>query len=739
MGETFYVNETLEWLPSENNSEHGIERILWVHPKQERFIVIKLSDKSALPFCREAEELAYAFQEGLIRRCEVTFTSALLSDNEISENNRARRDRAWEIIKDLVCDEPLIYDKKYRGKAIAELLDKYKTEKTTIYKYLRKYWQGGKTINSLLPDYYNCGGRGKERIENGGPKKGRKSKEAKLNPEAEGINLNEEIKRKFRSGIKLYGDNRQNKPSKKVYKDIIRHLFNIGYRIENGVEIPIIPPLNELPTYGQFKYFYEKERDLEKSLIATQGERKFNLKHRHILGESTHEAFGPGSIFQIDATIGDIYLVHRYNRLWLIGRPIIYLIIDVFSRLIAGLYVGLEGPSWLGAMMALANAAEDKVEFCAKYGISIDSKQWPCSQLPERLITDRGPEYMGDKPIHLRNTLKVMIQNLPPYRADWKGIVERHFRISNDKLIRWLPGAVNARYQERGERDYRFDALLDIDQFTKLMIQLVLYYNNSHWMEWYSRDEFQISDEVEPYPVKLWEWGIRNRNGHLNSFSKDIIRLNLMPSDQATVTHKGIIFNDMSYGCEQALEEQWYLHARKRSWRVPISYDPRLTDYIYIRSSDGMSFTKCTLLESQSRYKNKRIEEVTDLLAYEQLLKNEAHNESGLQAEIELDSKVDHIVNEAKSMRGSTSGMSKKSRLDGIRDNRKDEKENKRSEEGMELGAPSIPKNNNTKVLSFPYNAEGQAQNEDDKDYVAPPNYYELLQKTVRRKLDDEK
>ncbi|GGF62072.1 hypothetical protein GCM10010912_04030 [Paenibacillus albidus] len=83
-------------------------------------------------------------------------------------------------------------------------------------------------------------------------------------------------------------------------------------------------------------------------------------------------------------------MVSEYRREWIIGRPIIYIVIDVFSRYIAGIYNGLEGPSWIGAMMALANTTTDKVNFCAQYGINIDPEDWLSSHLPQKLTADRG-------------------------------------------------------------------------------------------------------------------------------------------------------------------------------------------------------------------------------------------------------------------------------------------------------------------------------------------------------------
>lgn len=43
-----------------------------------------------------------------------------------------------------------------------------------------------------------------------------------------------------------------------------------------------------------------------------------------------------------DATVADIYIVSRLSRRP-IGRPVIYTMVDAYSRLITGVYVGIEG------------------------------------------------------------------------------------------------------------------------------------------------------------------------------------------------------------------------------------------------------------------------------------------------------------------------------------------------------------------------------------------------------------
>jgi hypothetical protein len=164
----------------------------------------------------------------------------------------------------------------------------------------------------------------------------------------------------------------------------------------------------------------------------------------------------------------------------LIGRPVVYIVVDSFSGMIAGLYVGLEGPSWNGARQALFNAFTSKVEFCAQNGVEINADDWNCHHLPHQIYADRG-EMLSLAAEGLSSGLGIEMGTAPPYRPDWKPMVESRFGILNDLTgIRWLPGGVAARDKERGERDYRLDATLNLKEFTQILINCVLHYNRHH-------------------------------------------------------------------------------------------------------------------------------------------------------------------------------------------------------------------------------------------------------------------
>jgi hypothetical protein len=196
------------------------------------------------------------------------------------------------------------------------------------------------------------------------------------------------------------------------------------------------------------------------------------------------------------------------------------------------------------------HAASEKVAFCAQHGIKITREMWPAEHLPEILLADRG-ELEGYNVERLISAFNLHVENAAPYRADWKGIVEKQFDTIQKRVRPFLPGYVEKDFQERGARDYRLDAKLTLEQFTQIMIKQVLMYNTKHYLDHYVRDNEMVHDGVEPVPLNLWNWGIENRSGMLRHFPETLVRLHLLPQDMATVTHKGINFKRMLYsgGC----------------------------------------------------------------------------------------------------------------------------------------------------------------------------------------------
>lgn len=537
------VNDLIKW------NDDSIERVVWIDDEYSIAFLFELEANKGFPYPKSIAEIEEAIANQTASKHLQDPWARIVKDENLSERELSVRDKSWDIISSLANREPDIYYRHLRGSLVKETVKNYNQGKTkgklverTVYGYLRRYWQRGKIKNALIPDYINSAGKGTTRKSNG-VKRGRPRKYGAVPEIGKGINITEEDRRTFRTAVTKHYNNRKQNSLAKAYKLMLKECYTEEIIFDDrGVKQSILIPPEKRPTLNQFRYWYNKEqRDIKKTISSRKGSRTFALEHRAILGRSKHEAMGPGSRYQIDATVADVYLVSVYNRNWIIGRPVVYVVIDVFSRMITGVYVGLEGPSWLGMMMALVNAAGDKVKFCAEYGIEIEEEEWLAHHIPDAILGDRG-ELAGKSVETYINNLGIRIENAAPYRADWKGLVERRFRIIHEEVKPFLPGYVDIDFTQRGGKDYRLDAKLDINQFTEIIIHLIRYHNNQHYLENYDREEMMITDDVEPIPRELWKWGIINRSGKLKTFSEDIVKLNLMPAGKATITAQGIKF-----------------------------------------------------------------------------------------------------------------------------------------------------------------------------------------------------
>jgi hypothetical protein len=225
-----------------------------------------------------------------------------------------------------------------------------------------------------------------------------------------------DIYKKFQLGLNKFHLKGQ-QSLRQTFESTLQKYFAIDYQIVDGKALPILPPSSELPTMDQFDYWHDHVRNDEKEVRARLGDTQFELKYRHMLGDPRTMALAPGSICQIDATILNLYLVSAMDRTRIIGRPVLYNCIDLFSGAMMGFVVLLEGPSWVGAMLALDNVSCDKVVFCAELGIEITDDEWPCKGLPTGILADRG-EFEGYNADTLVNSFGMCVHNTGVRRAN---------------------------------------------------------------------------------------------------------------------------------------------------------------------------------------------------------------------------------------------------------------------------------------------------------------------------------
>ena len=570
------------------------------------------------------------------------------SGADLPDSHIAKRDERWDVISSLVTEHvPAIFNKKKRAELVAEAAKLHGVAPQTVKVLLKQAFHEGMVREAMLPGWVRIGNPGKPRpAVEGSKKRGRPRRDGAQ----EGVNTTAEMKRLFLIGGDQYdGDVRLDLPS--AYRRMIRMFFSEiadELHAEHGKRVPLEAYEKQgLPRYETFAYYVGAERDRETSMRRRVGDRVYDMTRRALLDDSTGEAWGPGSRYQIDATIVDVYIRSRRDRKRLVGRPTLYVVIDVFTRMIVGFSLSFDPPSWLGAMTALANAVCDKVAFCAKFGISITSADWPCQHLPAIILGDRG-EMEGNKVLGILKRFHIDVQNTAPYRGDWKGIVEQRFRLIQQPWRPFVEGYVDVDFGERGARDYRLDAVLDIDDLTRIIIRQILYFNNCHELKGYPRLPEMTEDGVPSVPRELWNWGIAAKGGLPRQPREEPFLFALLPTAEASVTPQGIYYHGAHYTCARAVRETWFTKARDHRFKVTISYDKRDGDRIYVHDANATDgFEVGELTPSSRRRKGSNGWEIEGLIRADTAISADRRDQQILDR-IDIDVENEAEVAEAK-------------------------------------------------------------------------------------------
>lgn len=581
-------------------------RILWTSPSQGLpSYWLRLSGGANVPDAVSLQDISRGLEAG-----RYSFAPDMwrpVKSGEAGETAIRLRDRAWDLIRDAVTDEPDIYDQKKRRKILLGIEAATGTKVPNLYKYVGKYWRYGKVPDALLPDYAACGKR-RDPYKDSSKRPGRRKV-----PGAAGKKLDARDLRNFRAAFTKYYLGEEKLSLEKTYLRLVGDYYTVKDREGNSVA-PFDP--DEVPSRQQFLYWHRKNRDTLEEVLRREGKRSYSLNNRGETGKTETHLRGPGMACQIDATTADIYLVSRDDRTAIIGRPTLYFQMDSFSHIVTGMNISLDPPSWENAARTILNSVENKVEYCARYGVTITEDEWPCMHFPSVILADRGEMESRTADLLCRH-FGITVENAPPYRGDLKGIIEKHFDLINIDMAA-LPGKVEKDFRQRCAKDYRLEAALDLYEFTAIIIRCVLQYNNYHYMESFRKTPQMRQLHVKPVPRDIWNFGIRYMSGGLRTMDREHVRYHLLPKGEASVTRFGIRFDGRYYSCDQAEQEKWFDTARTdSSWKVTAAYDPRDAGVIYISPVAGASPLECHLLDKDRVYEGTSTEEASRMAAYD--------------------------------------------------------------------------------------------------------------------------
>ena len=390
----------------------------------------------------------------------------------------------------------------------------------------------------------------------------------------------------------------------------------------------------EYPSFYQFRYFYRKTRKMQNFYISRDGLKNYQRNNRPLIGEGVREFAPAVGVGMLDATVCDIYLINDEGNL--VGRPILTACIDAYSSMCCGYSLSWEGGvySLRGLML---NIIADKVTWCKRFGISVQKVDWDCDMLPGTFVTDMGSEYKSDNFEQIAE-LGVTVVNLPSYRPELKGLVEKFFDLIQEMYKKHLKGkgVIEPDYQERGVHDYRKDACLTMMDFEKIILHCMIYYNSQRIIENFPYTEAMIDAQVKPYASCIWEWGKSLIGANLIGVDSRELMLTLLPRTTGKFGRTGLKVNKLRYHCEGYTEK--YLSGGM----VTVAYNPEDVTSVWV--IENGSYVEFMLIES--RFKGRDLVGVQELQTSQKDITRSVVRENQ-QAQINLAQHIEAIANNA--------------------------------------------------------------------------------------------
>lgn len=139
-------------------------------------------------------------------------------------------------------------------------------------------------------------------------------------------------------------------------------------------------------------------------------------------------------------------------------RPWLSVIIDDFSRAVAGYFISFENPSAVNTSLMLYQAIWRK-----------ENSEWPICGIPEKFYTDHGSDFTSKHLEQVAIDLKMELFFSTIVVPRGRGKVERFFQTVNQLLLEKLPGYLKNRTR---------DSLLIIQELEQKIEDFLIYEYN---------------------------------------------------------------------------------------------------------------------------------------------------------------------------------------------------------------------------------------------------------------------
>ncbi len=383
-------------------------------------------------------------------------------------------------------------------RALVELREKYQVSKHKMNRLITKWLQSGCDSYALL-DHRTAGIRKANGPYTYEKRPGRKNK--KENETSTAV-LDDVLR-------KLFDEIIHRKLEKKTgffstfFRDVMNEYFSSSLKLNGEYRISKEDSVC-LPTLRQFYYYLSTHSGVtdKDRYIAEHSEQEYRNNCRERIGDTVKNTYGIGDRMEVDIVDIDVILKAIGFQV-AVGRPHLYLLIDILTRIIPGFYVSYTNNSVTGLQGLLHNLGEDKVELCGKYGIEIKEDEWPSGFYPGSCFVDNGSDFASNQIMELFSRIGIERNLEPPAMGSMKGTIEQLFHqfYLNNKDLLEKHGVILKRH----DSNHYEEASLDMDDIIKIVILFIISHNKQYMSE-YPVTREMLDEDVECSPINLFNY-----------------------------------------------------------------------------------------------------------------------------------------------------------------------------------------------------------------------------------------
>lgn len=529
-------------------------------------------------------------------------------EDEKAEKSPSETLGAWRmsLIEPLVVDDR-IYTRRLRGPLVAERAKDTKASEQTIMACLRMYWRGGMTADALLGNYRFSGVK-KTHANETTPARGRKPRNGRYAI----FSWTDEFKAKALRTIRQELKKNRLASDKVLYRRVISKHFCVTTIEERDGQQKVKvrqKPLGERPSRAQLYYLIHAHRGLEEKLRDKLGDDNFENNVDPKTGSTRLEADFAGHIFEIDATIPDVWICDEDDPNTVLGKATLYLVIDVYTRLIVGFHLTLDSCSWASAMEAYMTLVEDKRTLCERWGFDYQEEDWPAHGCVSTFVrADRGPEFTSYASDTIADNLAVHVINTPKRKAPRKGTVECSVKLVQVPIKENVGGYTPP--EEFGKRQVSDRKGQATRTLKSVACEILggMRLNNRKVHRRMDLPAAHVFNHVQAIPVDLWRLSTEESGGLQSRYEENYLRFKLLPSDDKfSVTHRGVYYKGLLWEPDQKQRKQWFLRAATSGfYKVSATFDRRSVAVIYVHDKkDPTKWTTMHLVANMAHHQGR--------------------------------------------------------------------------------------------------------------------------------------